>query len=211
MKAIKIVPDEKNVRKHNMYVEEEGGDVLLEAISQELISPAGKCTGKLIISKNFIAVLQPGMKITDITEKYPRKFYNLFVTEDNTLVIAEDLEDATETVSSGELAEIAEEESGAEEVVTVEEGEEAVLAKVTAGGVSKKRLSSRDKMAYLEKFKKEVALDMEFRSCKKIKDKAIFLLEAQYPVSAVAYILERKFQQIRQYAVEFYGRNLRKL
>lgn len=200
MKEIKIVQDEQNVRKHNMYVESEAGDTLVEAISQKLISPAGETVGRLVISKNYIAVLEAGMSVTDINEKYQRKFYNLFMQEDGTIIVAEDLEAAMECIEP----EVIEEE---EELVESEK----VLNRTDVSGGTKKRLSATDKSAYLTKFNAEVAMTMEYRTCKTLKEKTIHLLEEQYPVSAIAYILEKKFQQVRQYAVAYYGKNLKQL
>lgn len=193
-----VIIRQVNSRKYEAVNNEE---VVNEVVN--IVMPGGvEVEGKMIITKNFIGILEKGMKITAIEKKVQREFYDIFFDEKTRkYVIAENIADAEDTIAA-----MFEEEE--EEVV---EEKVELVKRETVAGVSKQRLSAADKEAYREKFEKELANTKEFTSCKTIKEKVIMLMEKGYPTSTIAFILDKKFQQIRSYIVAYTGRGLKEL
>lgn len=192
-----VIIRQVNSRKYEVVNNEE---VINELVN--IIMPGGvEVEGKMIITKNFIGILEKGMKITAIEKKVHRDFYDIFFDEKTRkYVVAENIADAEDTIN----AMFAEEEEEEEEKVEY-------IKRTTVTGDSKARLTKEDKERFKEKFMKEVANKKEYKELKTIKEKVIFLSEAGYPPSTIAYILDKKFQQVRSYIVAFMGRGLKEL
>ncbi|MGL5189608.1 MAG: hypothetical protein ACRC7S_08135, partial [Cetobacterium sp.] len=154
--------------------------------------------GKILTTANLFGFWPKGKKLTEIDIKVNREFYNVFLTEEGVAILALDEEEANEMLNP-----VVE-----EEIEDVRESKK-ILTRKTVDGNDKKRLSQADKDAYKAKFEKDYTLDKRYLACKTIKDKAIFLMEENFPISAIAYVLDKRFQQIRSYAVAYYGSNLK--
>jgi hypothetical protein len=193
----KVIVRQVNSRKYEVV---NGEDVINALVN--IIMPGGiEIEGKMIVTKNFIGILEKGMRITSIEKKFHRDFYDIFFDEKNRkYVIAENIADAEETIN----AMFAEEEAEEEEKIEY-------IKRTTVTGDAKARLSKEDKEAFKEKFEKEIANKKDFKELKTIKEKVIYLSEAGYPPSTIAYILGKKFQQVRGYIVAFMGRGLKEL
>lgn len=192
-----VIVRQVNSRKYEVV----NGDAVVNEIVN-IVMPGGvEVEGKMIVTKNFIGILEKGMNITAIEKKVQREFYDIFFDETTKkFVIAENIADAEDTMAAMNVE---------EEVETVEKIE--YIKRTTVTGEAKARLSAADKAAYKEKFEKEVANKKEFKDLKTVKEQVIFLSEAGYPPSSIAYILGKKFQQVRGYIVAFLGRGLKEL
>lgn len=192
-----VIVRQVNSRKYEVV----NGDAVVNEIVN-IVMPGGvEVEGKMIVTKNFIGILEKGMNITAIEKKVQREFYDIFFDETTKkFVIAENIADAEDTMAAMNVE---------EEVETVEKIE--YIKRTTVTGEAKARLSAADKEAYKEKFEKEVANKKEFKDLKTVKEQVIFLSEAGYPPSSIAYILGKKFQQVRGYIVAFLGRGLKEL
>lgn len=192
-----VIVRQVNSRKYEVV----NGDAVVNEIVN-IVMPGGvEVEGKMFITKNFIGILEKGMKVTAIEKKVHREFYDIFFDETTKkYVIAENIADAEDTMAAMNVE---------EEVETVEKIE--YIKRTTVTGEAKARLSAADKAAYKEKFEKEVANKKEFKDLKTVKEQVIFLSEAGYPPSSIAYILGKKFQQVRGYIVAFLGRGLKEL
>ena len=194
---VKLSVEKVDSRKYKLM----NGEV--EAEINAVITPGNSepQEGKILTTANLFGFWPKGKKLTEIDIKVNREFYNVFLTEDGIAILAEDEDEANEMLSP-EVEESVEED--------LKESKK-ILTRKTVEGTEKKRLSIADKEQYKEKFVKEYTLDKRYLACKTIKDKAIFLMEEDFPISAVAYVLDKRFQQIRSYAVDYYGSNLKEL
>lgn len=170
---------------------------------------AEKLEGKLVVTKNFIGILEKGMNITEINRKFMRSIYDVYYEPAEDMFIIADGEESLEEMRASQVE--AHETAFEEKVNEAYEKTEPVLKKETISGEKKARLTKEDKEAYKEKFKKEIQFTPVYRSLKTVKEKAIYLVDREYPVSAIAYILDKKFQQIRGYVVDYLGKNLKAL
>lgn len=200
MKRLSIVQDEENKRKYSIMDENAVVDVTV------VVDPgtAQRVEGKLIITKNFIGILPAGKTITDIATKLPREFYSIFEINEE-IVIATDASEAMdlyEAVAKGTTV---------EEEEDLEDKKVDFLNRSTVEGISKNRLTEAEKQAYKDKFKKEMEFTPAFRGTKTIKDKVIMLAEAGYPLSAIAFTLDKRYQQVRSYIVTYMGKNIKKI
>lgn len=200
MKKLTIVQNEENKRKYDVV----DGNVVIEINSVIDPGSAKKVEGKLIITKNFIGILPAGKKITEIATKLPREFYSIFEINEE-IVVATDKEEALDLYKEVEKANKSTEE------VEAEDDKVEFLTRSTIDGIQKNRLTKAEKQAYKDKWLKEMAYTVEFRSTKTVKDKVIMMAEAGYPLSAIAYTLDKRYQQVRSYVVTYMGRNIKAL
>lgn len=147
------------------------------------------------ITKNYIMV-KIGIKTV---YQVSSEFYNVYENE-NGFIVAEDLEDANTIINPIMIIEVENLEAS-----------ENVISRTNITGEVKKRLTKQEKQEYLTHYEENIKYDLAFLQCKTIKAKAIHLIENEFPISVVALCLEKRFQQIRQYAVQYYGKNLKQL
>ncbi|MGL5313171.1 MAG: hypothetical protein ACRC92_07980 [Peptostreptococcaceae bacterium] len=191
---VKLSVEKVDSRKYRLMNNE------VEAVIESVIVPGSNepQEGKILTTANLFGFWPKGKKLTEIDIKVNREFYNVFLTEEGVAILALDEEEANEM-----LEPVVE-----EEIEDIKESKK-ILTRKTVDGNDKKRLSQADKDAYKAKFEKDYTLDKRYLACKTIKDKAIFLMEENFPISAIAYVLDKRFQQIRSYAVAYYGSNLK--
>jgi hypothetical protein len=158
-------------------------------------SSNGDITDRIEITKNFILV-KSGIKTL---QKFDRNFYGFYLA-DTTLIIAEDEDEVNDIMNFRDLI-----------ILEVAEDSEKLISKQNLSGEVKKKLTKQEKEDYAQYYNSEVQYEFEYLQCKTIKARAIFLIEKEFPISAIAYCLEKRFQQIRQYAVQYYGKNLKQM
>lgn len=192
----------QNGRKYDLMVNGE------EVTAKYVFDPGSseRIEGKLVVTKNFIGILENGMNITEINRKFMRSIYDVYYEPSEDMFIISDGEESLKEMQNAKVNEEAFDEVEKETYET-----ESVLKKETVSGKQKSRLSTADKEEYKEKFKQEIQFTPQFRGLKTVKEKAQYLVDQGYPVSAIAYVLEKKFQQIRGYVIDYLGRNLRDL
>lgn len=191
---VKLTVEKVDSRKYRLM----NGEV--EAVINSVMVPGSTEAkeGKILVTANMFGFLEKGKKVTEIDIKVQREFYDVYLTEEGIAVIAECEADANEMLEP----QIIEEDIA---------DSKKILTRKTVDGTEKKRLNANDKEQYKERFLKEIQLNQSYLKCKTIKEQAIFLMEENFPISAIAYVLDKRFQQIRSYAVSYYGTNLKNI
>lgn len=194
VREIKIQQDETNKKK--FYLMDGDSEVDFNRITKIYDIGAEKfIEGKVYASLNYIKIVPKGNKFIDNTNpNLKREFYNLYASKDS-LIVAESLQAAEEIVNPEIVQETAEIELETESLIQNKN----------------RRLNMDQKIQFKKKFEEEIQNTLEWKGLKTLKEKSIYLAEKEYPISAAAFILEKRFQQIRQYVVAFYGQNLKDL